>query len=119
MPKTKLFCFFLYLAFKLRGDYLFLHTNSDKSAGTLYINIVTMCLFGCRNFPDYYYNLTVTIPDTSTVVEVVMTDTVMLCGNTDDFSDAQPLGAEDEVAASKQWTWLENTLKNSKYGFIC
>ncbi|KAL5015661.1 hypothetical protein ScPMuIL_005250 [Solemya velum] len=70
------------------------------------------------NFPDYYYNMTFTVPHTSTVVEVVMIDTVLLCGNTDDFTILQPLGPESLSAANKQWEWLEKTLKNSKADYL-
>ncbi|KAL5015749.1 hypothetical protein ScPMuIL_005338 [Solemya velum] len=69
-------------------------------------------------FPDYYYNFTVKVPQTSTVVEIVMIDTVVLCGGSDDFAGSQPQGPEDDLSAQTQWQWIERTLSSSRADFL-
>lgn len=70
-----------------------------------------------RNFPDYYYTLKFTIPGTDATLEFVMMDTVILCGNTgDDRLHTQPEGPTDKSASDQQWTFIQQSLQDSKYG---
>nr|KAG5714028.1 hypothetical protein BaRGS_020356 [Batillaria attramentaria] len=71
------------------------------------------------NFPNYYYPLKFTIPGTSDSVEFVMMDTVLLCGNTgDDRLHTQPAGPADKQVANDQWTFVQNSLQNSKATYL-
>ena len=68
-----------------------------------------------RNFPNYYYKLQFTIPGSKAVIDILMIDTVLLCGNSDaDILGKQPEGPESESVAEKQWQWIESNLKASK-----
>ena len=55
-----------------------------------------------RNFPNYFYNLSFPVPGSADRVDVVLLDTVLLCGNTDDFAGAQPewIALKEQVDAS-------------------
>lgn len=65
-----------------------------------------------RRFPELYYKLELSVGDVR--VDIVMIDTVVLCGNSDDRESGAPLGpARDDVAAEKQWRWIEKTLASS------
>lgn len=65
------------------------------------------------NFPNYYYALRFPIPGGATV-DIVMIDTVLLCGNTrHDFIGDQPKGPKDIKAAEDQWSWIEKQLETS------
>lgn len=71
-----------------------------------------------RNFPYYYYKLTYKIPD-GNIIDIIMLDTVLLCGNTlSDFVHDQPKGPADFMVAQDQWAWLEQQLASSKYVYI-
>lgn len=73
--------------------------------------------YNFRNFPDFYYNLTFGIPGSQATVDILMLDTVIMCGNIDDFSSApgeQPNGTKHEKMAEEQWMWLEKQLASSK-----
>lgn len=66
-----------------------------------------------------YYNLTFRIPDTSLIVDIVMIDTVILCGNMDsDFSQKPPRGPDNVDDAEKQWDWIAKSLQASKYDIV-
>ncbi|XP_058890139.1 tartrate-resistant acid phosphatase type 5-like [Acipenser ruthenus] len=45
------------------------------------------------NFPDFYFDLKYKIPNSNVTVSVLMTDTVLLCGNTN--HEVHPKGPED------------------------
>ena len=47
-----------------------------------------------------------------------MLDTVMLCGNSDDFVDDKPLRPLSAVDASRQLTWLQARMKKSRADFL-
>ena len=67
-----------------------------------------------RNFPNYYYPLRQTIPGSSAIVDIVMMDTVLLCGNTGaDWLHTQPQGPADVRAAEQQWNFVEKSLQQS------
>lgn len=69
-------------------------------------------------FPSYYYELNFHIPNTGKTLTIIMLDTVMLCGNSDDFTDEKPRGPLNEVDANRQLTWLEERLALSKADFL-
>ena len=72
-------------------------------------------LFFCRNYPNFYYKLNFTSPDGATV-DIIMIDTVLLCGNSDaDYLHLQPSGPDSQGVAEDQWTWIENNIKDSKW----
>lgn len=47
-----------------------------------------------------------------------MLDTIMLCGNSDDFVDEKPRGPLRAVDANRQLTWLQERLARSKADFL-
>lgn len=70
------------------------------------------------NFPNYYYALQFPIPGGKTV-DILMLDTVLLCGNTGyDTEGDQPHGPENTRVAEDQWAWLEQKLGTSQADFI-
>lgn len=71
-----------------------------------------MCYF-CRNYPALYYDLQFTVPHTNVSVSILMIDTVVLCGNTND--QVQPVGPEDSMAAENQWNWISAKLAGSRW----
>lgn len=70
------------------------------------------------HFPYYYYELNFRIPNTDSTLSVIMLDTVMLCGNSDDFEDEKPRGPLHAVDANRQLTWLQSRMKQSKADFL-
>ncbi|XP_069021984.1 tartrate-resistant acid phosphatase type 5a isoform X1 [Embiotoca jacksoni] len=69
-------------------------------------------------FPSYYYELNFHIPNTRKTLTIIMLDTVMLCGNSDDFEDEKPRGPANEVEANRQLIWLQERLARSKADFL-
>lgn len=69
-------------------------------------------------FPAYYYELNFHIPNTQKTLTIIMLDTVMLCGNSDDFSDSQPKGPLREIDANRQLVWLQERIARSKADFL-
>ncbi|XP_052778205.1 tartrate-resistant acid phosphatase type 5-like [Mya arenaria] len=70
------------------------------------------------NFPDYYYALSFKIPGGG-VVDIVMIDTVLLCGNTDDdVVGDQPHGPSNAKVSDDQWSWIDLQLQSSKADFL-
>ena len=84
--------------------------------------LVEYCSSISRNFPNYYYKVNYTIPGGKTL-DIVMLDTIQLCGNTkSDFAEGQPQGPTNLLMANSQWAWLEQQLATSKYVaevFVC
>jgi tartrate-resistant acid phosphatase type 5 len=73
-----------------------------------------LLLFFFRNFPNYYYALEFTIPG-GKIVDIIMLDTILLCGNTaHDFVGDQPHGPDNMKMSEDQWTWLELQLMASQ-----
>lgn len=71
------------------------------------------------NFPYYNYSKTWTIPDSSSTVQLVMIDTVILCGNTGmDNENNQPRGTDSPKQAAQQWKWIADTLAGSKADYL-
>lgn len=78
---------------------------------------ISMASFSClfRRFPNYYYSLTYNIPGGG-VVQILMIDTVLLCGNTGaDYLHDQPHGPQDLGAADDQLAWITQNMKSSRY----
>lgn len=71
------------------------------------------------NFPDYYYKLQYVIPGSKMMVDIVMIDTVVLCGNSDDdFLGLQPPGPENQKLADDQLAWIEKQLAMSNASYL-
>ncbi|EDO39012.1 predicted protein [Nematostella vectensis] len=68
------------------------------------------------NFPDFYYTRSWNIPGTSQEVQLVLLDTVLLCGNTK--ADHVLDRPQSPSAAEAQWQWLEKTLKESQAHYL-
>ncbi|XP_037546455.1 tartrate-resistant acid phosphatase type 5a [Nematolebias whitei] len=69
-------------------------------------------------FPSYYYELNFRIPNTGKTLTIIMLDTVMLCGNSNDFADEKPRGPLDAWQATRQLLWLQERLARSKADFL-
>lgn len=71
------------------------------------------------NFPSYFYPLNFSLPSGSKKIDIIMLDTVMLCGVlTSDDLEQQPEEPENSMDAAKQLSWLEDQLKNSKADYL-
>ncbi|XP_041359444.1 tartrate-resistant acid phosphatase type 5-like [Gigantopelta aegis] len=71
------------------------------------------------NFPYFFYPLSFKIPNSDSTVDLIMMDTVMLCGNVaHDFGGFQPQGPADKKLADVQWQWVEKMLSTSKADFL-
>ncbi|KAM9313915.1 tartrate-resistant acid phosphatase type 5-like [Pholidichthys leucotaenia] len=70
------------------------------------------------NFPSYYYELNFRIPNTGKILTIIMLDTIMLCGHSDDNSDKEPEGPPNAVDANRQLVWLQQRLALSKADFL-
>ncbi|XP_064604998.1 tartrate-resistant acid phosphatase type 5-like [Liolophura sinensis] len=67
------------------------------------------------NFPELYYSLSMPIPGSTSFVDIIMIDTVTLCGNTKSDASSEPPSEPDDVQlAEDQWAWLESKLQSSK-----
>ncbi|KFM74008.1 Tartrate-resistant acid phosphatase type 5, partial [Stegodyphus mimosarum] len=75
------------------------------------------------HFPALYYKKNFKVPLSNFTVDVVMTDSIILCGNTDPAEPyKQPLfDSVNLYERKKHWQWLENVLKSSKaqYLLVC
>lgn len=71
-----------------------------------------------RRFPSYYYELNFRIPNTGKTLTIIMLDTIMLCGNSNDFLDQKPRGPLRGVDANRQLTWLQGRLARSTADFL-
>ncbi len=72
--------------------------------------------FNCRNYPDFYYKLQFKVPGSDSVIDMLMIDTIVLCGNSDDDRlGKQPSCPKSVADAEQQWTWIEKNLQSSKY----
>uniref|UniRef100_A0A4W5MLM2 Tartrate-resistant acid phosphatase type 5 n=1 Tax=Hucho hucho TaxID=62062 RepID=A0A4W5MLM2_9TELE len=69
-------------------------------------------------FPHYYYELNFRIPNTKLTLSIMMLDTVMLCGNSDDYDDEKPRGPLSTIEANRQLTWLQQRMAQSKADFL-
>ena len=63
-------------------------------------------------FPDFYHSHKFKIPNTDRELAVILVDTVVLCGNTDDHTPGSNLPGPDSVSAAEdQWQWIEDQLE--------
>lgn len=58
------------------------------------------------------------IPRTDSTLTIIMLDTVLLCGNSDDFLDQQPRAPRSGVQANRQLMWLQERLAKSKADYL-
>ena len=72
-----------------------------------------MFCYSDRKYPDYYYTIKFTIPDSNMTLEFLMIDTMILCGHTDDAIDLAPTGPTSVGAAKKHWRWIRKHLEHS------
>jgi len=71
------------------------------------------------NFPSLYYTFTETIPGTTSTIQFVMIDTVVLAGNSESTEfNTYPIEPESKFAAQSQWEWIENTLVDSTADYL-
>ncbi|XP_023647515.1 tartrate-resistant acid phosphatase type 5a [Paramormyrops kingsleyae] len=69
-------------------------------------------------FPYYYYELNFRVPRSDRTLTILMVDTVLLCGNSDDFEDQKPRGPVSAVDANRQLQWLQKRMAASKADFL-
>lgn len=65
-------------------------------------------------FPDYYYKITKSIQGGKTL-DIILLDTVILCGVIWDEHQSGPKNIED---SEKEWAWLEEELKSSTADYL-
>ncbi|KAG8550535.1 hypothetical protein GDO81_024108 [Engystomops pustulosus] len=87
--------------------------NGNVSAQIAYTNVSSRWIY-----PDLYYDLSFKIPSTNVSVRLLMLDTIVLCGNSDDHVGGQPLGAANPKLAEEQLDWLIKKLESSKDDYL-
>lgn len=107
----------VYTAKSLRIPWYVLAGNHDH-AGNVRAQIEYSHKSDRWRFPYYYYELNFRIPNTGKTLSIIMLDTVMLCGNSDDFLDEEPRGPMDAVDANRQLAWLQERMAQSKADFL-
>ncbi|VDM77038.1 unnamed protein product [Strongylus vulgaris] len=79
------------------------------------------------NFPKLYYKLSFSLKNSS--VDVLMIDTIVLCGNTADIQNGgffdmlwnrshHPEGPSDPQKAEEQWKWINENLNSSRADYL-
>ncbi|KAL5022375.1 hypothetical protein ScPMuIL_001530 [Solemya velum] len=69
-------------------------------------------------FPHYYYKQTKRIVGSNVTLDILMLDTVILCGQADDEMVQQPTGVSNQTFAEQQWAWLTNELATSRATYL-
>ncbi|KAG7486214.1 tartrate-resistant acid phosphatase type 5 [Solea senegalensis] len=108
---------YVYTAKSLRIPWYVLAGNHDH-AGNVKAQIDYTQKSDRWKFPSYYYELNFRIPNTGKTLTIIMLDTIMLCGNSDDFLDEKPRGPLHAVDANRQLAWLQERLARSKADFL-
>ncbi|NXC44590.1 PPA5 phosphatase, partial [Penelope pileata] len=68
------------------------------------------------HFPHYYYSLRLAVPGSNATARLLLLDTVLLCGGTDDFGAGMPpRGPVDADAAAAQLSWLRGRLAAARH----
>lgn len=87
-----------------------------------YGNVTAQIAYSNRSsrwkFPDLYYDRSFKIPATNVSVRILMLDTIVLCGNSDDFHGGQPLHAANPKMANEQLDWLTKNLQTAKEDYL-
>ncbi|KAE8300964.1 Tartrate-resistant acid phosphatase type 5 [Larimichthys crocea] len=96
----------VYTAKSLRVPWYVLAGNHDH-AGNVKAQIEYSQKSNRWKFPSYYYELNFHIPNTGKTLTIIMLDTIMLCGNSDDYMDEKPRGPLRAVDANRQLAWLQ------------
>uniref|UniRef100_A0A4W4FF31 Tartrate-resistant acid phosphatase type 5 n=1 Tax=Electrophorus electricus TaxID=8005 RepID=A0A4W4FF31_ELEEL len=107
----------VYTARSLNIPWFVIAGNHDH-AGNVLAQIHYSKLSQRWNFPYFYYELNFRIPKTDSTLTILMLDTVLLCGNTDDFQDQKPQGPTSNAQANRQLLWLQQRLASSKADFL-
>ncbi|KAF7660474.1 hypothetical protein LDENG_00281720 [Lucifuga dentata] len=107
----------VYTAKSLRIPWYVLAGNHDHS-GNVRAQIEYSHKSDRWRFPYYYYELNFRIPNTGKTLSIIMLDTVMLCGNSDDFLGEEPSGPLHVVDANRQLAWLQERMAQSKADFL-
>ncbi|KAM9312062.1 tartrate-resistant acid phosphatase type 5 [Gastrophryne carolinensis] len=87
--------------------------NGNVTAQLAYSNVSSRW-----NYPDLYYDLSFKIPSTNLTVRLLLLDTIVMCGNSDDFHSEQPLGASNTKMADDQLAWLMEKLESAKEDYL-
>ncbi|CAJ1053797.1 tartrate-resistant acid phosphatase type 5a [Xyrichtys novacula] len=107
----------VYTAKSLQVPWYVLAGNHDH-AGSVKAQIEYSQKSDRWKFPSYYYELNFHIPNTEETLTIIMLDTIMLCGNSNDFLDEKPRGPLSAVAANRQLVWLQERLEKNKADFL-
>eukprot|EP01084_Bolivina_argentea_P117700 208972_1 len=97
----------------------------NVSAEIAYSNVSSRWIF-----PDYWYTKTWNVPDTTYTLQLLMIDTILLCGNTmneeyckyegiaDKDCILSPMGPQDTDIADQQWEWIQKELNSSTASYL-
>jgi len=100
--------------------------NHDHG-GNVTAQIAYTALSDRWQYPDSYFGIHKTFNNSegkTGSLDIFFIDTVILAGNTDDNEKfgldkwAQPIGPMDQVAADKQWDWLNQSMANSTANYL-
>ncbi|KAI0217709.1 Tartrate-resistant acid phosphatase type 5 [Lamellibrachia satsuma] len=70
------------------------------------------------NYPDNFYKKKFTVPDSDLTLEIIMIDTIILCGQTDDDINLVPTGPKSVAHAKKYWKWIKKQIKHSTADYL-
>ncbi|NWZ29848.1 PPA5 phosphatase, partial [Asarcornis scutulata] len=95
----------------LRGLPWFVLAGNHDHAG----NVTAQLAYSHRSprwhFPHPYYSLRLRVPGSNATARLLLLDTVLLCGGTEDFgAGSPPAGPADAAAAAAQLAWLRARL---------
>jgi len=76
--------------------------------------VLTLFYFSRWKFERKYYKISAELATFKNVtVDIIMIDTVELCGRLPPSGIVQPLAPDNVTAAEEQWSWINQVLKNS------